>query len=74
MNRAHLWLSDRTEEVKGGQGARAGVGRQFVNAVDNQMDEPILQGATVLFSCLLTRSTTALGHPQAGLLARYLAL
>lgn len=74
MNRAHLWLSHQTEEVKGGQSRRAGVGRQLVNAVDNQMDEPILQGAAVLLSCLLTDSPTALGHPPAQSLASYLPL
>lgn len=36
--------------------------RQLVNAVDNQMDEPIRQGATVLLSCLLTHLNTALGR------------
>lgn len=62
MSRAHLWLSDRTKEVKGGQNGRAGAGRQLVNAVDNQMDEPILQGATFLLFCLLPHLTAALGH------------
>lgn len=34
------------------------------------MDEPILQGATVLLSCLLTRRTAALGHARNGYLLR----
>lgn len=42
MRKAHLGLSDCTEEVKGGRSGRAGAGRRLVNAVDNQMDEPIL--------------------------------
>lgn len=36
------------EEVTGGQRGRARAARQLVNAVDNQMDEPIHLGAAVL--------------------------
>lgn len=61
MSRAHLRLTDWTEEVKAGQSGVAGEGRQLVNAVDNQMDEPIPLGDTVLLSCSLTH-THALGH------------
>lgn len=64
MNRAHRLLSDQTEQVKGGQSGRAGAARQLVNVVENQMDEPILQGATVLLSCLLTHCKLHLDMPQ----------
>lgn len=62
MNRAHLFLSDQTMGVNGGQSGRVGAGRQLVSAADNQMDGPILQGSSILLLLLLTRCTTAVGH------------